>query len=322
MQEFYPLISKDIRMKRLTFWGAFLAVFSLVAQHESEKKQQDIQAIKDMCGCYGVMFKYTETFAPEIDYEKKMDYTAGALELALPILEEDNRISIQHLLIINDSMVIKHWRQDWEYENRKVFTYDKDYNWTFKNLPAEAVKGQWTQKVFQTDDSPRYSGSSTWVHVDGKHYWENQASSPLPRREYTKRQDYNVMIRGNRHEITDFGWLHEQDNDKIVRGQNPQDILLVQEKGMNTYTRVKEEKCQLAKDWWAKHGDFWATVRASWEEVYAGEGDLSLLKKLEEKPLYKHLYYLQKNKASSREISELINKFISNPINDEKIEGK
>ena len=27
------------------------------------------------------------------------------------------------------------------------------------------VRGQWTQKVYQVDDSPRYEGSSTWVHL-------------------------------------------------------------------------------------------------------------------------------------------------------------
>ena len=47
------------------------------------------------------------------------------------------------------------------------------------------VKKQWTQKVYQVDDSPRYSGSATWVHVDGKRYWQNKTGAPLPRREYS-----------------------------------------------------------------------------------------------------------------------------------------
>ena len=28
-------------------------------------------------------------------------------------------------------------------------------------------------KIFQVDDSPRYEGTASWVHVDGKSYWEN-----------------------------------------------------------------------------------------------------------------------------------------------------
>ncbi|MEX0275600.1 MAG: DUF6607 family protein, partial [Flavobacteriaceae bacterium] len=274
---------------------SFLLLVPISVLQSQNKKEMDRQAIKDMCGCYEITFKYTETFAPEIDYEKKMDYTAAALELAMPIVDKEDKISIQHLLVVNDTMVIKHWRQDWLYENRNVFHYDKDNNWTFAQLPPEAVKGQWTQKVYQVDDSPRYSGSATWVHIDGKHYWENKSDSPLPRREYSKRDDYNVMKRGNRHEITKDGWVHEQDNDKIIRQDGKEDVLLAQEKGMNTYKKVDDKKCELAKEWWNKHSVFWTSVRTSWDKVYdKRQGNLTLLKKVDDKPLYRHLYPLEK----------------------------
>ena len=54
---------------------------------------------------------------------------------------------------------------------------------------------------------------------------ESEADAPLPRREYTKRNDYNVLKRINRHEIKDFGWVHEQDNLKILR-ENSDNLLL------------------------------------------------------------------------------------------------
>lgn len=286
-----------------------------------EKKELDREAILDMCGCYEITFKYTETFAPEIDYEKKLDYTAKALELALPIIDEENKISIQHLLVIHDSTIIKHWRQDWLYENQEVFHYDKDNNWTFSKLPADAVKGQWTQKVYQVDDSPRYSGSATWVHYDGKHYWENTSDSPLPRREYSKRSDYNVMKRGNRQEITSYGWVHEQDNDKIIREEGAGDVLLAQEKGMNIYTKIADEKCKIAQEWWAQHKDFWANARASWDDVYKRKGDLSLLKSVDKKPLFMHFYELEKVNAKKKEISKTIEKFITDKTS-KNAEGK
>lgn len=90
-------------------------------------------------------------------------------------------------------MIIKHWRQDWLYENTDLYSFDKGTSWKYKKLDKKAVKGQWTQKVYQVDDSPRYEGSSTWVHVDGKDYWANVADAPLPRREQTHRNDYNVL---------------------------------------------------------------------------------------------------------------------------------
>jgi hypothetical protein len=297
-------------MKKSLMFSMFLMGVLTVLQSQ-EKKELDRKAILDMCGCYEITFKYTETFAPEIDYEKKLDYTAKALELALPIIDEEDKISIQHLLVLHDTTVIKHWRQDWLYENQEIFHYDKDNNWTFSKLPADAVKGQWTQKVYQVDDSPRYSGSATWVHYDGKHYWENTSDSPLPRREYSKRSDYNVMKRGNRQEITSYGWVHEQDNDKIIRKEDAEDVLLAQEKGMNIYNKVDDERCKVAQDWWDKNKDFWAKARASWDKVYNRKGDLTLLKRVDDKPLFMHFYELEKANAGKAEISKTIEKFIT-----------
>ena len=309
-------------MKRSLLLGAAILFTALYGIAQESKKEKDLEAIKNMCGCYEVKFAYAETFAPEIDYEKKLDYTAAALELALPIEESEDKISIQHLLIVNDTMVIKHWRQDWEFENQEVFSYNKDNQWVFKSLPAEKVRGQWTQKVFQVDDSPRYSGSATWVHVDGKHYWENKTDAPLPRREYSKRSDYNIMKRGNRHEITEYGWIHEQDNDKIIREEGQKDVLLAQEKGMNTYTKVADEKCRLAVAWWEDHKEFWAMVRDSWEDVYDREGELTLHKKVDDMPLYRHFYGIENDKIKPKKVDELIAKFIVDSQNSEQIEGK
>lgn len=296
-------------MKQLSLLIAtFLTMTSTV--YGQTKKDLDRKAIKDMCGCYEITFEYAETFSPDKDYEKKPNYFASALELALPIIDEENKISIQHLLLVNDSTVIKHWRQDWLYENQDVYYYDKDNNWTFKKLPAESVQGQWTQKVYQVDDSPRYSGSASWVHVDNKHYWENKTDSPLPRREYSKRSDYNVMLRGNRHEITGDGWIHAQDNDKIIREDGNKDILLAQEKGLNSYKRVDPSKCKAATIWWEEHKEFWSKVRDSWDEVYNREGDLTLAKKVDDKPLFRYLNPLEKNGAEQAEITEVINRFV------------
>jgi len=307
-----------MRNKTLTSLFLLIGIISLTAQ---DKKDMDREAILAMCGCYDITFKYTETFAPEIDYEKKLDYTAAALELALPIVNEDNKISIQHLLVVGDSMVIKHWRQDWEYENQKVFYYNANNTWTFKTLPKEEVAGQWTQKVFQVDDSPRYSGSATWVHYDGKHFWENKTDSPLPRREYTKRSDYNVMLRGNRQEITNAGWVHEQDNDKILREAGSDDVLIAQEKGWNVYNKVEDTKCAKAKEWWNEHQGFWANVRTSWDGIYDREGSLSLHKSIDKKPLFMHLYPLEKADADAKAIADVLNKFI-NATPEDASQGK
>lgn len=297
--------------KQIHLLTACFAVLSLQGQ---DLKQQDRQAIKSMCGCYEVRFEYTETFSPDADYEKKPDYQASALEWVELIEDQENMLSLQHLLVVNDSMVIKHWRQDWEYETPASFEFATNRAWDFYKVPQGRVRGTWTQKVYQVDDSPRYAGTATWIHADGKHYWENKTPSPLPRREYTKRSDYNLMLRGNRHEITDEGWVHEQDNEKIVREKGKKDVLIAQEKGWNTYRKVDDLQCALAKTWWQENHTFWDEVRAAWQSLYNREGSLKLAKEIDGKPLYVHLARLEEKGASRKEIKALFTQFASEDL--------
>lgn len=288
--------------------GAFLAA-TCMGSYAQKSVKQDREAIKEMCGCFEVTFKYTETFAPEIDYEKHYDYNASALEWAELIKDEKDELSIQHLLVINDTTVIKHWRQDWLYENTKRYDFNHDNQWTFVEMPKKEVKGQWTQNVYQVDDSPRYSGSATWFHADGRHFWDDVASSPLPRREYSKRSDYNVMMRGNFVEITEEGWLHEQDNKKIIREDGKKDVLLAQEKGYNIYRKVTDSKCKAAKAWWVANKEFWSKVRAKWSEVYGRDKDLSLEKKVEGRALFMKLFPMDTS-ANQEEIDRIIEEYV------------
>tara|TARA_R110002049_G_scaffold28018_1_gene96064 strand:+ start:102277 stop:103287 length:1011 start_codon:yes stop_codon:yes gene_type:complete len=304
-------IKKSSNMKRPHFVLVLFLIYSIQGFAQDQKKEQDIKAIKAMCGCYDIEFKYAETFSGKRDYELASGYRALAREWVELIQDDKDKLSLQHLLVVNDTMVIKHWRQDWEYQNQKVFSYDKDNNWIFKTLDSDEVKGQWTQKVYQVDDSPRYSGSATWIHSDGRHYWEKRTPAPLPRREYTKRDDYNVMFRTNHQEITDYGWVHEQDNDKVLRVNGENDELIAQEKGLNIYTKVPDEECLAAQNWWNENSKFWSRVRNSWNKFYNREGDFTLAKAVDRKPLFMHFGELEKNNANKREISKLIEKFIT-----------
>ncbi len=271
---------------------AFLTVLTLNAQ---TKKEQDANAIKKMCGCYEVTFNFAETFQYSKDslYKPSKTKTDKALEWAELVVDKDDKISIQHLLQVGNPAephIVKHWRQDWIFENTNFYMYNGDNVWNFKQKSANDVKGQWTQKVYQVDDSPRYEGSSTWVHVDGKSFWENTTDAPLPRREYTKRNDYNVTIRGNRHEIKTNGWIHDQDNSKVIREEGKEDIVLAQEKGYNTYVKVDDSRCKVASEWWKKNKEKWVLVRKKWDEVYGRNTNLSLETKVDNKALYKHLF--------------------------------
>lgn len=274
-------------MKKILTICCLAISIGLVAQ---KKNKEDVEAILGMCGCYDISFNFAETFAADKDYEFHDNYISGGLEWVFPVTNEKNKIVLQHLLVIGDTMIIKHWRQDWLYENQDLYTYHKDNTWRYKSLAKDDVKGQWTQKVFQVDDSPRYEGSATWVHVDGKSFWESVADAPLPRREFSKRSDYNVMIRKNRHEITEYGWLHEQDNQKVQRGTT--DVRLASEKGWNTYTKVDDAKCEVAVEWWKKNHMYWADVRAVWDEAFASKKELAVNMKVDDKIMFQRLFAL------------------------------
>lgn len=271
------------------------------AQKDGDKLAQDKAAIKSMCGCQDVTFEYTETFPSDTGYTPKGYHKiVDAIEYVTVAAEDPHRIVLQHLLIA-DSFVIKHWTEDWQYENQQLLAYTQDNQWKKISLPAAQVKGQWSQKVYGVDDEPRYEGSATWVHTDGRHYWEAASDAPLPRREYTTRKDYNVLHRVNHHEITATGSVHEQDNKKVIRA-NGVDKVIVGEKGLNTYNRTSESKCELAKAWWEQHRDFWAVVRKSWDKIYGESSEINLQKKVNNEPLYKVMSALEE-KAFRKELA-------------------
>lgn len=299
-----------MKIKNILFFGLIMLTSNAMLSQDL-KKQQDIKAIKSMCGCYEVTFNFTETFQSNTDSTyigspTKKDFALEWVEL---LEDQPNKLVLQHFLIANDTMIIKHWRQDWLYENTKLYQFNKNNKWVFKKLNKNDVKGQWTQKVFQVDDSPRYEGTATWIHADGKNYWMNTTDAPLPRREQTIRKDYNVLERRNIHEITNYGWLHEQDNRKLLRDENNKDVEIVQEKGLDVYKKVADSKCIAAQKWWKENKALWKNVRDKWQTVFDQDKDLELQNKVSKKSLYVHLFGLKPN-ATKEETDQIIDSFI------------
>lgn len=275
--------------KTLVYLWPFLWLLSAVTSQA--QPAEDRAAIKAMCGCFEVTFQYAETFASSPNYDFHDRYNASALEWVTLAEESPSKLVLQHILVIQDTFAMKHWRQDWLYEDPALYTFAGDRVWEYHEMADEAVQGQWTQKVYEVDDSPRYQGSATWIHVDGQDYWESTADAPLPRREYTKRSDYDVLRRLNRHQITADGHVHEQDNAKIRR-RGSKGRVLVYEKGLNTYRRVDDARCQAAADWWQNHQAFWADVRAVWNEILDRRQTLQVQETVEGQRLYEVLFPL------------------------------
>ncbi len=282
------------------------------AQAPADKKN-----VEKLCGCFSVNFRYAETFSPDEKYKYHDREDMNAIELALPIENTDRKLMIQHLLVINDTMIIKHWREEWTYESPVLYQYEGDKKWTRKTLPATDVKGKWTQTVWEVNDEPRYQGISAWINNDGKTYWESSADAPLPRREYTTRQDYNILRRQNRLIVNNKGYMHEQDNEKINRTAG-NDQLIAQEKGYNKYLKVEDSECTAAKAWWKKNEQFWSVVRKEWDKSIANAPTIAVKSKVDDKILHVHFESLyadwKSNKVKNDElpgkVKEVITKFL------------
>jgi hypothetical protein len=197
-------------------------------------------------------------------YEAKAPKRSGATELVLVIEDTPRRIELQHILVLGDpATVVKHWRQRWDYEDTDLVEFQGHATWAHRRLrPAEA-KGTWTQSVFEVDDAPRYEGIGRWAHAGDSSSWEsNETWRPLPRREYTTRDDYQVLLGRNRHTVTSAGWVHEQDNVKMRL--DPSRELLVREAGLNRYTRVDRDLAA-GETYWKETQAYWREVRAAWD---------------------------------------------------------
>jgi hypothetical protein len=259
--------------------------------------------IEKLCGCFEVEFKYAETFAPDTAYKfHAREAISAGIELALPIEVSDKKISIQHLLVISDRVIVKHWREDWVYEPTTLWKYKGDAVWVKEAVSPESVKGKWVQTVWEVSDAPRYQGASDWVSTDNKLFWENTADAPLPRREYSVRNDYNILRRTNRIVLTPVGYTHIQDNQKIIRKEGA-DKLLAEEKGLNTYKHTAEKDCDPARLYWEKNKEYWSKVRAAWENYIATHNTIALKEKVDGKVLHEYLNGLA-NEYSAKKIKQ------------------
>ena len=198
-----------------------------------------------------------------------------------------------------------------------MYEYQGNFKWTPKELDPQSVEGMWTQKVYQVDDSPRYECSAPWIRYNKKNYWECTVNAPLPRREYSKRSDYNILKRTNRHEILSEGHAHDQDNVKILKTKDFQRPL-VMEKGLNLYTKVSNSLCNRAKTWWKGHKAYWFHVRDVWDEIYTKRLTMNFKKKVDGSTLWQKLFELgdfykenpNETKVLKKEIKTTIKEFL------------
>jgi hypothetical protein len=257
------------------------------AQVLAEQKaafERDRQSILAMAGLHKVSFDLRETVSLSADYTPAQPKPSGGTELVKVIEDTGTVIRLQHILVgktrSGKEFTLKHWRQDWIYEPTEIVVYHGNSTWTKEPVSAEARKGAWAQIVWQSDDSPRYSGLAKWRYDGGETRWAAyDAVRPLARRDAVKKPPFDRYLAMNRHTLIPNGWVHEQDNAK----QGPLDNqardgelkVFVHEVGVNTYTRNPDAALTEQGDkYWTATAEYWAAVRKTWDAQFAKTGTL------------------------------------------------
>lgn len=276
---------------------------SAASREDAAKFQRDRQAILAMAGDYRVKFDFIETVSFRDDYALAPPKVSGAREVIRVIEDRGDFISLQHILVVQpdgEALPIKHWRQDWQYEPERVLVFIGANAWEWRNIPETERKGKWSQTVYQVEDAPRYGALAAWTYDFGIPSWTPPHEwRPLPRRDMTTRDDYHAINAVNRHVITPLGWVHEQDNDKVILSSGEPE-LLVREIGVNTYTHANDFDVSVATDYWQATEAFWAGIRQEWETIAAEHDRFGLTVQGETEALYNPLLSLAGDVAGGR----------------------
>ncbi len=260
-----------------------------------EKRERDRRAILAMAGSYRVSFDFIETLGFAEGYEPPRPYFSWGTEHVAVLEDREDFVSLQHSLVMyfknqegetEGPFVMKHWRQDWTHEDTALHEYRGRLTW--QRVPAPDPSGRWSQAVFQVDDSPRYEVMGEWAHEGGVSTWRSDnCPRPLPRREFSVRQDYNVLE--GIHEITlsPTGWLHVQNNRKLNVEEDGRKNYVGTEIGVSRYEEITGPLLAPAwEEYFAKTGAYWEAVRSRWAEVREASDRFTLLPEVDGKKLF------------------------------------
>jgi hypothetical protein len=259
---------------------------------------RDRAAILAMAGDYRTSFDFLETVLFEPGAEPARPYRSWGTEKVYVVDERRDFVSLQHVMVmfveddegnVQGPFVQKHWRQDWQYEPRTLLEYRGFDHWQARPVPEAVRRGAWSQTVYQVDDSPRYASVGPWRHHAQASIWEGgDGWRPLPRRERTVRDDYQVLAGRNRHTVLPTGWVHEQDNTKLVVEETSRRVegRRAVEVGVNRYERLSGFDFSAGDAYWEATGDFWARVRDGWAARAVGGREFRVARKCDGEPAF------------------------------------
>lgn len=262
--------------------------------------ERDRRAILAMAGDYRVTFDFLEIDTFGASTERARPYQSWGTERVYVDADDGRYISLVHILemrflqkdgSVSEPMVTKHWRQDWRYEPKEIVEYQGRERWRQRALERDESSGRWTQTVYQVDESPRYASIGRWDHSGSFSTWlSGETWRPLPRREWSVRKDYQLLVGTNRHTITPTGWTQEENNlktvltpDRAVRATQP---YVAREYGVARYERLRDADFAAANLYYERTRAFWASVRDAWRDVFDVGDAVTLRARVDEAGLF------------------------------------
>src|SRR6056297_1429777 len=290
------------------------------------KRERDRRAILAMAGTYRVSFDFLELVGYAPGFEPARPYRSWATEHVFVVDDSEERISLQHILIMTivgedgaemGPFVTKHWRQDWVFEDQAVHVYRGSGTWARTTRDESERAGHWSQTVWQVDDSPRYSAWGEWRHTPERSWWTSgETWRPLPRREFSVRDDYDVLVGTNTHIVLPTGWVQEEHNVKtVLAGPGEVESRLAREIGIARYERIRDFDTGPGDEYWADTSAFWSQVRAYWEQAMADDDRIRLKPEVDGRNLFEPLFGRAQAIADGEEFSAEDNRaFVADTI--------
>lgn len=288
-------------------------------------QERDRRAILAMAGTYRVTFDFLEVVPFKPLEKPNAPYQSWGTEKVYVDSDDGKSISLVHILemrivqkdgSISEPMVTKHWRQDWQYQPSHIVEYRGRDRWQRRKLNAADAKGVWLQTVYQVDESPRYASIGRWEHSGSFSSWLSAETwRPLPRREWSVRDDYQVLVGTNRHTISPTGWIQEENNLKTVltsaRAIDSSQPYIAREYGVARYERIRDADFAQADVYYDRTKQFWDQVRDEWSQIFVKQGEVTLKGPVDKlglfHPLFAHADELaEKGEAASSQNQTVI----------------
>jgi hypothetical protein len=272
-------------------------------------QERDRRAILAMAGSYRVTFDFLEVASYPGDGARPRPYQSWGTEKVYVDRNEPGFVSLVHILemrvvgddgTLSEPMVTKHWRQDWRYEPAYIIEHEDGNRWKRRELSREERRGVWSQTVYQVDESPRYASTGQWEHNAAFSSWlSGDTARPLPRREWSVRKDYQLLVGTNRHTVVPTGWIHEENNLKRTVGNAPLPYV-GREYGVARYERLKDADFAAADRYYAATREYWDAVLDAWADIWTEHQEVTVAENSDQSGAFMALFGLADKFASGK----------------------